>query len=540
MVRTSAFAPSFSSSFTHFSSRALAIAAAIGLAGSLGACQISQLNGAVITDSAINKSFSFSGYTDHPSEQVVLEVLKTPSSDISVDANWVQFGSATTGTSPIVFAGDTASPLYSWSTTAVPVPAGQDARWPVGGLIRTRARRIDSTGASYVLTTFDAITFGSCVTSHGSDEWTTIGTDCAGTAGKYIAMASDAKSPADLPANQKPDWLGIKGDISTAETQTYYNTWGAPPTLALFKALYGFPANEVTATYFNDGDLGLGREMHCRALGAGVACYVTNYSGTAGQAVFNGNVTTILNDAINHQNSFATVAMVYSGGNTNFVVYNAAGNQNLRAQLDSTGVHQSIPNNCLTCHGIFSNYNSSTHSVSGAKFLAFDPFAFLYSTQAGYTLNDQQEKFRQLNALVKQTGPTPGISQLIDGLYAPNAVTTAGAIASDTYVPPGWNQNSNSVVDVGEYLGFIKPGCRTCHSSSSVPAYDFLESDDFTGALIPTIRQLVCGKTSGTSRGHVMPQAERTSKKLWASGGRSYLMTGFAVSPPDGLEACDP
>ena len=58
--------------------------------------------------------------------------------------------------------------------------------------------------------------------------------------------------------------------------------------LTEFKTIFGFGTG-VTATYDNDGDLGLGREMHCKAyphpLGFGVACYATNYSGTDGQAV---------------------------------------------------------------------------------------------------------------------------------------------------------------------------------------------------------------------------------------------------------------
>ncbi|HET9623787.1 MAG TPA: hypothetical protein VFP84_20585 [Kofleriaceae bacterium] len=520
----------------------------LSCAAALAACTTGPLTGTVITDSAVNKSFLFEGYTDHPSEQVLLEVLKTPTSDPGNDANWVQFGSTTTApaSSPSVISGDTASPLYFWSTNAVPVPTGQGARWPSGGVVRLRARRLDASkgNASHTLTTFDVATFGTCLGEKlaASAEWTEIGIDCAGTGGTMLAMVSAQKTPLGLPAADKPDWLGAKGDISTAETATYYNTWGAPATLADFKSRYGFPSGEVTATYYNDGDLGLGREMHCRKFSSfflgGVACYVTNYSGTDNTPVFGADPAVVLPDAIAHQRSFATVAMVYSqlGGNTDFVVYKKDGTQALSAQLDSPGRHTSIPNNCLTCHGIASSYSASSHTVSGAKFLAFDPFAYKYSTQAGFTLADQQEKFRQLNVLVKQTSPTPGISQLIDGLYAPKAVTTAGAIASDGYVPDGW---ADTTVTKSLYLGVVKPGCRTCHTSSAIASFDFLESDDFS-AFSTAIRHLVCDKTAGGTRGHNMPQAERVSKKFWESGARAYLLTAYAPSPPDGLEACDP
>ena len=518
---------------------------------SLAACTTGPLNGTVVDGSVISKSFSFQGYTDHPSEHVVLEVLNTPSADPGPDANWSKFGDAFTVTSPTVINGNSQNPLYAWSTTAVPVPSGLGARWPSGGLIRTRARRIDAQSQSHVLTTFDAVTWGPCLTDHLSagDDWSTIGTACAGLGGGMVAMASTLTSPATLPAAQKPDWLGRKGDHSASEAFTYYSTWGAPATLTAFKSQYGFPSGEFTAIYYNDGDLGLGREMHCKSFpvngSTGVACYVTNYSGTDNVATFDGDPNVILADAIAHQHSFATVAMVYTPpanveNSVKFVVYKKDGTQSPTAQLDSVGVHVSVPNNCLTCHGISSFYNEQDHKVNGnAKFLAFDPFAFKYSTQAGFTLNEQQEKFRQLNALVKLTSPTPAISQLIDGMYDPNSVTTPGAFANDAYVPDAWRNANNSIAGTSAYLGIIKPGCRTCHASATTAGLDFLEPDDWS-PLIQTIRNDVCSKTSGAQKGHPMPQAERVSKKFWASGGRAYLMTGYAASPPDGLEACDP
>jgi hypothetical protein len=510
------------------------------------------LNGTVVDGSVINKSFAFQGYTDHAGEHVVLEVLSTPSADPSNDGNWVKFGEAWTVATPTVINGNTQNPLFAWSTNAVPVATGQGARWPSGGLIRTRARSIDAQNQSRVLTTFDSVSWGACLVQHLSagDDWSVIGTDCNGLGGGMVAMASTLTSPATLPASLKPDWLGRKGDHADAEAQTYYDTWGAPKTLPLFKSQFGFPGGEVTATYYNDGDLGLGREMHCKSFAAGggltgVACYVTNYSGVDNTPTFDVDPNIVLADAIAHQHSFATVAMVYTPpanveNSVKFVVYKQDGTQALHAQLDSVGTHVSVPNNCLTCHGISSFYNDQDHKVNGnAKFLAFDPFAFKYSTQAGFTLNEQQEKFRQLNALIKLTAPTAAISQLIDGMYAPNAVTTPGAFANDAYVPDAWATANSTMAGTSAYLGIIKPGCRTCHASATNASLDFLEPDDWS-PLIPTIRNDVCKKTAGGQRGHAMPQAERVSKKFWASGGRAYLMTGYAASPPDGLEACDP
>jgi len=43
------------------------------------------------------------------------------------------------------------------------------------------------------------------------------------------------------------------------------------------------------------------------------------------------------------------------------------------AQLDNHDVHKSIPDNCLTCHGVDAYYNGSTHRIDGkAQFLPFD------------------------------------------------------------------------------------------------------------------------------------------------------------------------
>jgi hypothetical protein len=290
--------------------------------------------------------------------------------------------------------------------------------------------------------------------------------------------------------------------------------------------------------------------MHCRQfvtplLLVGLACYVTNYSGVDNTAAFGVDPDVVLDDAVNRVHSFATVAMVYeppagTANSVRFVVYNKAGSRVNTAKLDSVGAHVSVPNNCLNCHGISSFYDAGSNKVNGnAKFLPFDPFSFKYSTAPGFTLADQQDELRRLNAMVKATGPTPAIAQWIDGMYAPKAVTDPTAVAHDTYVPDNWEYANNSLFGTTIYQGVVGPGCRTCHASATSASLDFLESDDWT-PLLTTIRKDVCGKTSGAVKGHPMPHAEHVAKKFWASGARSYLMTGYDVSPPDGLEACDP
>lgn len=122
--------------------------------------------------------------------------------------------------------------------------------------------------------------------------------------------------------------VGI-GDSASASLY-YTNIGAAGDTLSLFKQRNGFgdPANEIHAVYFNNGDLQLGRDMHCRE-GAevspgnhSIACYVSNYGPKPFDAVTgkpgNGfpDPTGALANAIAQTTGvnglFATVAMEYS------------------------------------------------------------------------------------------------------------------------------------------------------------------------------------------------------------------------------------
>lgn len=503
------------------------------------ACQTGPYNGTTTAAvSVIGKSFLFQGYWNEPSEVISLQVMKDPSKDPSVAGNWVQFATATSSTTPTTV--NSTDPLYYWSVTAAPVPSNLvAARWPQGGLVRVRAFHDDANGG-HVLTTFDDVTFPDCLGEQlqaGAD-WATIGTRCAGLGG--VALVSTTNIPvAAGTASTGGGFLGRKGTITPVDTINYYLATGAPGSLGAFKSTYGFPTGEVTATYYNDGDLGLGREMHCKSTGLGVACYVTNYSGVAGKADFNQPVATVLADAVSRQHAFATVAMTYSGlpgpNAVKFVVYGADGNWQFDAQLDSTGNNKSIPNNCLACHGISSSYNPSTLTVSAdARFLPFDPFSFQFSTASGWTFADQADKFRRLNALVRLANPSPAIAELIDGMYAPKSVFDATAVASDDFVPDAWANANGSLAGTALYKGVVKVGCRSCHSSSTSSSLDFNSADDFS-AWIGQIRNDVCGSN------HIMPHAEHVMKRFWQSGARAYLVTGYGpASYPDPLQACKP
>src|SRR5258707_7955012 len=136
-------------------------------------------------------------------------------------------------------------------------------------------------------------------------------------------------------------WLSRHGLVDNSTTDPYYNAISAPTTFTGptgWLALYGFNgANDVQARYYNAGDLGFGREMHCRQQpGVFVACYVVNHGfGPAGPPA--GSV----DDAIANQPTLGAVAMVYTVGAASnpvtFYIYAANGTRLDGVQLDSHG-----------------------------------------------------------------------------------------------------------------------------------------------------------------------------------------------------------
>ncbi|MFL5403689.1 MAG: hypothetical protein ACJ8BF_12800 [Gemmatimonadales bacterium] len=336
-----------------------------------------------------------------------------------------------------------------------------------------------------------------------------------------VANPSRAQAAA-MPKNGFP-WLAKHGAGSTAEAGEYYSTIGATPgksDLIKWKAANGFPAqgaanDEVRAQYFNAQDLNLGRDTHCRMTTNGhLACYQNNSGPIPGTPDFP-NAQSALNDMVTGKAPFATVAMDQEvNGNVNFYAYKDDGALVNAVVLDNEG-SKAMPNVCTACHG--GRYDASSNTTSGASFLPFDVFGFTYASASGFTLADQQENFRKLNAMVKSTGPNASnpdnpIVTFIDGMYG-NAVLTPGTHASDQWVPAGWSAKPN-VYDV------FKRTCRTCHLASN-QTFDFMTYRalaDFQGI----IRSDVCtGKT--------MPHAEVPYRKFWT---QSTVYLPFYWSDP--------
>jgi hypothetical protein len=331
-----------------------------------------------------------------------------------------------------------------------------------------------------------------------------------------------------------------------ADTDNYYDTVGASATgdgdslrselgnLGAFRTHYHFNSGETITRYYNRGDLGIGREMHCRKDLGQIACYVTNYS--AGRP----NVDGVLNEftfgfspqiAFSNMEAgtpFATVAMVYRPEATTnkivFIVYDASEVIQSNAALDrhainfvdkgvgtpGVNLNNHVPTNCLNCHG--GAYTSgASPNVEASAFLPFDLDQFDYKPSSGFSRDEAS--FRDLNQKVREVAvglQNESLKSQIDAWYGNSGGATL----------PANNFNGNGIVSGWQgaadvYQKVVRPSCRGCHMTSAVrfdSAADFL-------SLAPTI--------GADIKGHVMPHALQTQRLFWQSGQPAVLANYF-------------
>jgi len=502
-----------------------------------------------------------------------------------VSATWVTLGTAVSAASPSVVGVSGPVPAYAWS-----LPASVPAFWATlkykGGVLRLRATPYPNWqqfNAMGIPQTFDA-DGGACLSAaYASMTWTQAAQQCGSlfpllvstmaSAGVGATVLSTAKAPADnyfVSGNPAPPtYLGMVPPVSSAQLnntvqpplvgQLYYQTIQPPTTLAGFRSKYGFNASgsgpyangEVEATYYNKGDLGIGRNMHCRRYvrwpstffkEKGLACYVMNYAKT-----FNGEVSgvffgedeenvlqqTILKTPSNH---FATVAMVQVDGSTrtDFIVYDNSGNLQPFAQLDRIGHNKAVPTNCLSCHGgAYSGTATAGGIATGARFLPFDsdPRVLKFSTtQLAYSLVAQASNIRDLNMLIYQSPmTTTPVKKQIALMYSGNENSVPGPAYVPDFVPTTWQNHAQSIK---LYREVVHPYCIGCHLSYPNPAvtgYDpFASYNDFVNNAAIVLSD-VCTT-------HRMPNAQETATAFWKSPARAYLLNALGA-PTD---ACDP
>lgn len=326
-----------------------------------------------------------------------------------------------------------------------------------------------------------------------------------------------------------------------SDASYYYQTIGAEDAngnpnfnLEQWKQLFGYAdATVIRAVYGNKLDLLFGRDMNCwQPQGTErVVCYVANYGPPpfAGgkenlswpslpRAVFDAAEADI-------HKSFGTVAMVYDPNGVGpdpsrapaiafyaFGKADADGNQPLirSVALDGEGP-KTVPGMCQSCHSGGYHYGPNR-----GNFLPFDVQSFSFDSRvcrddgfgglecvgSDFDLDNQQEAFRQLNALVMKTNPTPAIKNLINGLYAGNVDTPGATVPDDGYIPAGWDVDKPSR---NLYRHVYRPYCRTCHLAQGYKSdlewdLSFPSFSEFTKQPV-RMQMVLCGF-------HSMPNAQ--------------------------------
>ncbi len=312
---------------------------------------------------------------------------------------------------------------------------------------------------------------------------------------------------AKLPSKS---WLTRKGFGSEQSAQDYYKQIGATPAkdtfakwLAANGFAQGFRANDVV--FFNPNELGLGRRVNCTMTSGGqptVACYNTKF-GEVG-----GNVDEMLHDTADLIAPGDSVAMEFSPGglrpdrNVKYFIYGPDGKLKTKTAFDTEGYVKYVPNVCNHCH------NGGIWDGLG-RFVALDPHEYQYQSSGPYTLENQQERFRQLNEMIsyalRHTGPA---WDLIDSIYpgspgVPLGVHAPGTKARPAPVPEGWR----SAPDI--YTKIVKPACRTCHMNQS-SVLDFAGLNDHAFLALGALYAV------GGDRND-MPNAMAPALRLWRS-----------------------
>lgn len=365
----------------------------------------------------------------------------------------------------------------AFSVEVRPVAAAADAvRWPAGGILRMRV--VDASGRAL---------------PHDSSQ----------PERTVLAVVNESSPPANW------QYLIEKPLGNAAQTQAYYQAINAPITLDAFRQRFGFVGNDPDTVYYNEGDLGIGREMHCRPqAGGGLACYVRNFG------EFGGDRDEAIALTLAGGIPLATVAMTYqppvtAANAVRFMVYGPNGALINEAQLDTHGDNTSIPQNCLNCHGANARYDAATRQVLDARFLPFDPAAFSFASRTDVTFAAQEGDFARLNSLIAATSPTPQLSEWMAGMFPASGRYQPG------FVPPAWSQ---SAADRQLYGKVIAPYCRTCHAS--LLGGDLLASPAVLQANAAMVAAKVCNRSP-----RAMPSAEVTARSFFASGARAWLLT---------------
>jgi hypothetical protein len=314
------------------------------------------------------------------------------------------------------------------------------------------------------------------------------------------------------------NYFGLDDDASANAYYAAIDELGVDrTTLTSWKLVNGFGADDASAAYFNNGDLGFGRSMHMKKRTVGpdtfIAYYVSNYPNVEAARL--------------GINLIATVAMEFSPGPgggapyTKFYVFGPTGDRVNRANLDGRG-DKFIPRLCVICHaGQYVPPTPANKGNMGSRFIAFDLQSFLYSGfEPAFNRANQEAQFKLLNrGVLENTNASDATTKLIEGWYGGPGLPNP--TVNDAFFPPagpgepGWTGHTDL------YDNVVKPSCRTCHVNRDAPLswVRFDAPGTFIGNPAAGFKQygpaliepIVCGP------GRHMPHGRQPYVSFWAS-----------------------
>jgi hypothetical protein len=354
---------------------------------------------------------------------------------------------------------------------------------------------------------------------------------------------------------------GFQTDTS-AYAQAYYaaiDPLNEKDTLTKWRNANGFGTGgtEVTVVFGDTRDLGYGRRMTFRR----------NVNGTIAAMVENYLVYSVADYTYSSLNLDAAVARDQRWHvGTNGIEFSPApngqtfakfftfdpvtGQRLLEASLDGRG-KKAMPGICINCHGGRADPLTATGGFpregnTRARLQPLHVESFGFSSAAGFTRADQEDKLKTINQLVLCTYSLPfgtvkptgfpeddcravagadewfaqwqsTAAEMVKDWYRGNAMSGNGmpsAAFSDTYVPAGW---------VGQetlYNGVVAPYCRVCHvlrgtsNQSDVDFTSYAKFESYADRI----------KAHVFDRGN-MPLAKIINQRFWSSNGPELLAT---------------
>lgn len=497
-------------------------------------------NGTVIGGSAEGQPIQFSGFATTRDAQIRVQILRDPTLSPGLDSSWDDLLATPTlpPAPPVAFFGDLHYPfLFNVTPTTNAAIAAQRLRWPDAGVARFRVLQ-----NNVPMRSFDD---GSCPEAHsGSRNQRAMSEACQSHMNGVISVADGDNFQGRIPL-QEPSGTKYLSRFDTGNVGTsYYQHIDAETDLDLWRTNRGFPAGEVVTRFYNAGDLGLGREMHCRSntTTGQVSCYVTNYGDPGNLLV---DESSALASAVAGTNPVATVAMDFRPGLTDdsvrFYVYNHnpfTGQTSLAPQvaLDVEGP-KGVPGVCIACHS--GQFQAATRAVRNAQFLPFDLDSYSYSTAPLHTRVAQEESFRRQNALVLATQPRQPIVDLINGWYH-NTPGVPNTRFDGTFVPNSWRPTCSASApcksgylcsagvcmedasvsprsdpkEIVVYREVYAKYCRTCHIA--MPGAP-LPISSYAAFSLGAVQFRTCDERQ-------MPHAELTRYRFWQSNARGHLI----------------